>query len=301
MRSLCASCRTSCRSAGSRPPTAGAIGRARSGRTLPTDLELLPGLAVGVDLAGLGLDDDLAAGGGGAQAISLWPRSDLRGWPSRSVAGQMAADPHLPRLSPARDRLQRLQRAPRAALGARRARGAPALPGAAARGARFVDAVGDWHDGRRCGCGTLREPVRVTVYRPDIGRCCPSTSPTATRASRRARCPELQRRRDRGLRAAQRRCGARRLAARARPRWRWPTTSSWGRRSSPGGSARVPYAVKVHGSALEYVVKRDPERFLPWAREGLAGARRVLVGSRHTGESPVGGDAGRPACPSARG
>ena len=48
---------------------------------------------------------------------------------------------------------------------------------------------------------------------------------------------------------------------------------------------KTPYAVKIHGSALEYVVKRDPERFLPWAREGLAGARGVLVGSRHTAES----------------
>ena len=52
-----------------------------------------------------------------------------------------------------------------------------------------------------------------------------------------------------------------------------------------GLGGEVPYAVKVHGSALEYVVKRDPARFLPWAREGLAGARGVLVGSRHTGES----------------
>ena len=32
----------------------------------------------------------------------------------------------------------------------------------------------------------------------------------------------------------------------------------------------VPYAVKVHGSALEYTVKPHPERFLPYAREGLA-------------------------------
>ncbi|MBI5104206.1 MAG: glycosyltransferase, partial [Solirubrobacterales bacterium] len=47
----------------------------------------------------------------------------------------------------------------------------------------------------------------------------------------------------------------------------------------------VPYAVKVHGSALEYTVKPDPERFLPYAREGLARARAVLVGSRHTAES----------------
>ena len=51
------------------------------------------------------------------------------------------------------------------------------------------------------------------------------------------------------------------------------------------GPLGVPYAVKIHGSALEYVVKRDPERFLPFAREGLAGARGVLVGSRHTAGS----------------
>ena len=48
---------------------------------------------------------------------------------------------------------------------------------------------------------------------------------------------------------------------------------------------RVPYAVKVHGSALEYTVRPHPERFLPYAREGLAAASGVLVGSRHTAES----------------
>src|SRR6185436_6112525 len=47
----------------------------------------------------------------------------------------------------------------------------------------------------------------------------------------------------------------------------------------------VPYTVKIHGSALEYTVKRDPARFLPAAREGLARAATVLVGSRHTAES----------------
>jgi glycosyltransferase involved in cell wall biosynthesis len=46
----------------------------------------------------------------------------------------------------------------------------------------------------------------------------------------------------------------------------------------------VPYAVKIHGSALEYVVKPHP-RFLPHAREGLARAKGILVGSNHTGES----------------
>ena len=48
---------------------------------------------------------------------------------------------------------------------------------------------------------------------------------------------------------------------------------------------RVPYAVKIHGSALEYTVKRDPERFLPFAEEGLAAAEGVIVGSSHTAES----------------
>ncbi len=50
-------------------------------------------------------------------------------------------------------------------------------------------------------------------------------------------------------------------------------------------AGEVPYAVKVHGSALEYTVKPHPERFLGFAREGLAGARAVLVGSHHTAAS----------------
>jgi glycosyltransferase involved in cell wall biosynthesis len=44
------------------------------------------------------------------------------------------------------------------------------------------------------------------------------------------------------------------------------------------------FAAKVHGSALEYTVKPNP-RFLPLAREGMAAANGVLVGSRHTAES----------------
>ena len=48
---------------------------------------------------------------------------------------------------------------------------------------------------------------------------------------------------------------------------------------------RIPYAVKVHGSALEYTVRPNRERFLPYAREGLEQAGGVLVGSRHTAES----------------
>jgi len=55
---------------------------------------------------------------------------------------------------------------------------------------------------------------------------------------------------------------------------------------------RVPYAVKIHGSALEYTVRPDPDRFLPYMLEGLLAAEGILVGSRHTAESlwEVGGD-----------
>jgi len=49
--------------------------------------------------------------------------------------------------------------------------------------------------------------------------------------------------------------------------------------------AGVRFAAKVHGSALEYTLKPEPERFLPYAREGMAAAEGVLVGSRHTAES----------------
>ena len=58
----------------------------------------------------------------------------------------------------------------------------------------------------------------------------------------------------------------------------------------------VPYAVKIHGSALEYTVRPEPTRFLPYMLEGLDGASGVLVGSRHTAESlwEVAGDPGLP-------
>jgi glycosyltransferase involved in cell wall biosynthesis len=46
-----------------------------------------------------------------------------------------------------------------------------------------------------------------------------------------------------------------------------------------------PYAVKIHGSALEYTVRPNRERFLPYALEGIRGAAGVLVGSQHTANS----------------
>jgi glycosyltransferase involved in cell wall biosynthesis len=52
-----------------------------------------------------------------------------------------------------------------------------------------------------------------------------------------------------------------------------------------GLGGEVPYAVKIHGSALEYTVRPEPARFLPYMLEGLRGASGVLVGSRHTAEA----------------
>lgn len=46
----------------------------------------------------------------------------------------------------------------------------------------------------------------------------------------------------------------------------------------------APFAVKIHGSALEYTVKPHP-RFLPYAIEGLEAANGVLTGSGHTADS----------------
>jgi glycosyltransferase involved in cell wall biosynthesis len=61
--------------------------------------------------------------------------------------------------------------------------------------------------------------------------------------------------------------------------------------------AGLAFAVKIHGSALEYTVKPERERFLPYAREGIDAAAGVLVGSRHTAESlwETIGDPGLPA------
>jgi len=53
-------------------------------------------------------------------------------------------------------------------------------------------------------------------------------------------------------------------------------------RGLPDGT---PFAVKVHGSALEYTVRPHRERFMPYALEGVRAAAGVLVGSRHTAES----------------
>jgi glycosyltransferase involved in cell wall biosynthesis len=160
----------------------------------------------------------------------------------------------------------------------------------------FVDAVGTWAGGEP-RVEVLREPVRVTAWRPDIGDLLPvyvADRYEGVRAVPFLECEdeEIDRYLDANVAAV------RAVAARARPDAALANHLVMG----PAILARalgteVPYAVKVHGSALEYTVKRDPQRFLPFAREGLAGARTVLVGSRHTAESLWAAldDAGLPA------
>jgi glycosyltransferase involved in cell wall biosynthesis len=149
----------------------------------------------------------------------------------------------------------------------------------------WVDAAGDW-DGGELVVETRREPARVTAYRPDIAGLLPLYVADRYDGIEARPFPELS---DAELdRYLERNVAAvREVAERVRPDVALANHLVMG----PAILARaldglgVPYAIKIHGSALEYTVKPHPERFLPFAKEGLAGARGVLVGSRHTGES----------------
>jgi glycosyltransferase involved in cell wall biosynthesis len=148
----------------------------------------------------------------------------------------------------------------------------------------FVDAVGRW-EGGELRVETLREPVRCTAYLPDIGETLPVYVADEYEGFRAVRFADLD---DDALdrylaanvaavRDVAERSGAE--VALANHLVMGPAIVA----RAIGG--RLPYAVKVHGSALEYTVRPEPERFLPYAREGLAQAGAVLVGSRHTAES----------------
>ncbi|HWH44673.1 MAG TPA: glycosyltransferase family 4 protein [Thermoleophilaceae bacterium] len=148
----------------------------------------------------------------------------------------------------------------------------------------FVDALGEWVDGG-LSVRVLREPVRCTAYLPDIGRLLPvyvaddyegfdaRPLPEMTDA-------EIARYVDANAAAVAD------VAAAASPEVALANHLVMGPLAVARGLAgAVPYAVKIHGSALEYTVRPHRKRFLPYAEEGLAGAGGVLVGSRHTAES----------------
>jgi glycosyltransferase involved in cell wall biosynthesis len=171
----------------------------------------------------------------------------------------------------------------------------------------FIDAAGDWDEGslhvRPLGCargperhGDEREgrewPAEApegrgscTVYRPDIGGLLPvyvADRYEGVQARTFAQCSDT----DLDAYVAANVAAVSDVVALAGPELALANHLVMGPAILARGLAgEVPYAVKVHGSALEYTVKPEPERFLPWAREGLAGAAAVLVGSRHTAES----------------
>lgn len=146
----------------------------------------------------------------------------------------------------------------------------------------WVDAVGDWDDGA-LEVRTRREPARATVYRPDIGGVLPLYVADRYEGFDARPFPdlteeELERYIDRNVAAV------REVVALARP----DVALANHLVMAPTIFARalgdeVPYAIKVHGSDLEYVVKPHP-RFRPFAVEGAARAKAFLVGSRHTGQ-----------------
>src|SRR4051794_39523240 len=148
----------------------------------------------------------------------------------------------------------------------------------------FVDAVATWQGGE-LRVDELADEVRCTAYLPDIGEILPVYVADEYEGFRAVRLPDLD---DEAIehylesnvaavREVAERCDA--DVVLANHLVMGPAIVA----RAIGG--RVPYAVKVHGSALEYVVRPERERFLPYAREGLEQANAVLVGSRHTGES----------------
>jgi glycosyltransferase involved in cell wall biosynthesis len=149
---------------------------------------------------------------------------------------------------------------------------------------RFVDAVADW-DAGTLRVRPLRQPVRCTVYRPNIGGLLPvyvADRYEGVEARTFAECS------DQAIAQyiASNVAAVRELLGRLGPEAALANHLVMGPVILARGlEGRVPYAVKVHGSALEYTVKPQPERFLGFAREGVAAARTVLVGSRHTAAS----------------
>src|SRR3954469_21007015 len=145
----------------------------------------------------------------------------------------------------------------------------------------FVDALGSWRDGELT-VETIREPVRVTAYLPEIGRVLPVYVADEYEGFDARPYPELSEEEvERYVEANAAAVGE--VAQRAEIEIGLANHLVMG----PVILARgldAPYAVKVHGSALTYTVAPHRERFLPYAAEGLARAGAVLVGSRHTAE-----------------
>ncbi|MFL5816317.1 MAG: glycosyltransferase family 4 protein [Conexibacter sp.] len=153
----------------------------------------------------------------------------------------------------------------------------------------FVDAVGDW-DGGALAVRALREPARCTVYRPALAGLLPvyvADRYAGVEARPYPDCSEAEVEAyvEANVRAV------RDVVARTRPGVALANHLVMGplilARALGAGRAAVPYAVKVHGSDIEYTVAPHPERFVPPSREGVAGAQGILVGSGHIADRLV--------------
>lgn len=148
-----------------------------------------------------------------------------------------------------------------------------------------VGAAGDWDDGGALRIRPIREGRHVTTYRPDVGPVLPVYVADRYEGVQARTFAELD---DATIAdyVARNVAAVTEVAERVAPDIALANHLVMGPLILARGlPEHVPYAVKIHGSALEYAVKPQPERFLPAAREGLARARTVLVGSRHTAES----------------
>lgn len=149
----------------------------------------------------------------------------------------------------------------------------------------WIDAVGSWNGGELGVEATGHEPPEreeggsITAYTPDIGGLLPTYVADAYEGFEARTFPDLS---DEEI--------ERYIAA---------NVSAIGDVAAAAGGIEaalanhlvmgpailarsgIPFAAKVHGSALSYTVIPHP-RFLPYAREGLAAASAILVGSRHT-------------------
>ncbi len=158
----------------------------------------------------------------------------------------------------------------------------------------WVDAAGSWDTGELV-VQTRRSPARATVYRPDIAGLLPvyvADRYDGVQARPFYELDDFELDRYIGANVA----AVREVAEAVRPDVALANHLIMGPLILGRALRDVPYAVKIHGSALEYVVKPHP-RFAPYAVEGLARASGVLVGSRHTAESlwATMGDPGLPA------
>ncbi len=147
----------------------------------------------------------------------------------------------------------------------------------------FVDAVGRWRHGRLSVRGT-RSPAQCVAYLPDIGGLLPVHATGYFPGYQARPFPQLTEAQLADYLAANT-AAVRDVISLAEPDYALANDLVMGpailSRALP---SRVPYAVRVHRSALERTVRPHIWRFGGYARQGLATADAVLVGSGRAAE-----------------